>query len=64
MELDISFMDLIHHALEVFEDPQKTLRWFHSYAESMGCHPIDIVNTSEGRLQINQILGRIEYGIF
>jgi uncharacterized protein (DUF2384 family) len=51
--------------LSVFEDAQKLKRWLHKENKALnGQKPFDLLNTPTGIKLVNQILGRIEDGVY
>jgi putative toxin-antitoxin system antitoxin component (TIGR02293 family) len=53
------------HGLEVFENETAFNHWLKSSLPSLeGNRPIDYLDTSYGFELINQLLGRIEHGVF
>jgi putative toxin-antitoxin system antitoxin component (TIGR02293 family) len=61
----IQLAALRKHGLEVFEDEQAFNEWLKSSLPALeGERPIDYLDTSYGFDLINQILGRIDHGVF
>jgi putative toxin-antitoxin system antitoxin component (TIGR02293 family) len=59
-----AILSIAARAGEVFSNRQKALRWLHSPNPALGgLTPLDAVETSEGRQEVEDILGRIENGI-
>jgi putative toxin-antitoxin system antitoxin component (TIGR02293 family) len=57
--------DVIAKGLEVFEDGEKLKRWLHKENRALkGKKPFDLLNTPTGIRLINQVLGRLEEGIY
>ncbi len=57
--------DVIARAIEVLGTKSKALRWLRSPVPGLDNHrPLDVIDTTEGRQQVENILGRIESGIF
>jgi putative toxin-antitoxin system antitoxin component (TIGR02293 family) len=61
----IEIARVVEHALEVFEDEEKVRGWLNSPIRALNYQkPIDFFSSSTGLRLINDILGRIEYGIY
>jgi putative toxin-antitoxin system antitoxin component (TIGR02293 family) len=57
--------NVIAKGLEVFEDGEKLKRWLHKENRALkGRKPFDLLNTPTGIGLVNQILGRLEEGIY
>ena len=57
--------DVIARAIEVFGNKEKALGWLRSPVAGIDDkRPLDIIGTVEGRRRVQDILGRIEHGIF
>jgi putative toxin-antitoxin system antitoxin component (TIGR02293 family) len=55
---------LFAHGLNVFGSRSRLRRWMNGPVQSLGCQkPIDLLDTSVGVSLVDDILGRIEYGI-
>jgi putative toxin-antitoxin system antitoxin component (TIGR02293 family) len=53
------------HAVEVFGDPQKAAEWFRRRNQALGGQaPLALMDTDIGVQEVDDILGRIEHGIF
>jgi len=51
-------------AVEVFEDKKTALRWLNTPKTTLGGEiPLSLLDTDAGTREIEQLLGRIEYGI-
>lgn len=52
-------------AVNLFDSAENAIHWLISPAMALnGKKPIDCLNTQEGRLEVQQLLGRIEYGVY
>jgi putative toxin-antitoxin system antitoxin component (TIGR02293 family) len=59
-----SILSVTARAGEVFANRQKALRWLQSPNPALGgLSPLHAAETSEGWREVEDILGRIEYGI-
>ena len=53
------------HALEVFRDRDKAAAWVNRPNHVLGgCTPLSLLDTAIGVDQVDELLGRIEHGIF
>lgn len=51
-------------AEEVFEDDDRARRWLHAAQRGLGERtPLDLVQTEAGAREVEDLLGRIEYGV-
>jgi len=56
---------VMQHAYEVFEDPEKIKRWINKENRALnGMKPIRLFDTLTGLVMVNDILGRIEHGVY
>lgn len=56
---------LMQHAFRVFEDQQKIKDWLRRGDRALsGFKPIDLLNTLSGINMVNDVLGRIEEGVY
>ncbi len=56
---------LMAHAVDTFGDPAKAHAWLTTPNPVLSnLQPIEIANTSEGVAQVEELLTRIDYGIF
>jgi len=63
--LSIEIANTIAKGLSVFEDPAKFNRWLQKENRALkGQKPFDLLNTPTGIKLVNQILGRIEEGVY
>lgn len=63
--LSIEIANTIAKGLSIFEDPEKLNRWLHKENKALNLQkPFDLLNTPTGIKLVNQILGRIEDGIY
>ena len=63
--LSIEIANTIAKGLSVFEDSAKLNRWLHKENRALnGQKPFDLLNTPTGIKLVNQILGRIEEGVY
>jgi len=52
-------------AVEVFESPQKAASWLRGRIPALGgTVPIDLLDTDAGAQQVEEVLGRVEWGMF
>ncbi len=55
----------MNHALDTFGDRAKALSWLATPNPALNdAQPVDLVQTSKGAEQVEEILTRIDYGIF
>ncbi len=58
-------MALAAHGLRVFEDQGKFNRWLRRPLEMLGNQtPLQLLDTATGFQVVDQVLGRIEYGVY
>ena len=63
--LSIEIANTIANGLSVFEDADKFNRWIQKNNRALkGQKPFDLLNTPTGIKLVNQILGRIEEGVY
>jgi len=63
--LSIEIANTIAKGLSVFEDPVKLNRWLHKENRALnGQKPFNLLNTPTGIKLVNQVLGRIEEGVY
>ena len=63
--LTIEIANTITKGLYIFEDAAKLNRWLHKENKALkGNKPFDLLNTPTGIKLVNQILGRIEEGVY
>lgn len=56
---------LMVHATETFGDTQKARSWMATPNRALGNRrPVDLIGSDEGCQQVDEILGRIDHGIF
>lgn len=61
----IEVAKVIQHAGEVFEDKEKVIRWFGNPNSALNeARPIDMLDTLTGLQMVNDVLGRIEEGVY
>ena len=61
----IEIAKVVEHAFEVFEDEDKVKSWLNAPNRALnGIKPIDLFYLPTGLGMVNDILGRIEHGIF
>lgn len=61
----IEIAKVIQHAGEVFEDKEKLTRWLAKPNRALnGKKPVDLLDTLTGLQMVNDILGRIEEGVY
>lgn len=63
--LSVEIANTITKGLFVFEDVDKLNRWLHKENRALkGQKPFDLLNTPTGIKLVNQVLGRIEEGVY
>lgn len=57
---------IVGKAIELFEgDGDAALRWLRSPARALGgAAPLDLAKTEPGTLEVEQLIGRLEHGVF
>jgi putative toxin-antitoxin system antitoxin component (TIGR02293 family) len=56
---------IIERAVAVIGDKERALRWLGTPVRSLGyATPISLLHSSDGRGQVESVLGRIEHGIW
>jgi putative toxin-antitoxin system antitoxin component (TIGR02293 family) len=56
---------LYEHALDVLGDPEIVRNWFNTPAPAFGdLTPRDLLDTAPGIKEVDNLLGRIEHGVF
>ncbi|HEY9745085.1 MAG TPA: antitoxin Xre/MbcA/ParS toxin-binding domain-containing protein [Oculatellaceae cyanobacterium] len=56
---------VVQHAREVFEDPEKVKTWFNKANRALNnAKPAEMLDTLTGLQMVNDILGRIEEGVY
>jgi putative toxin-antitoxin system antitoxin component (TIGR02293 family) len=61
----IEIARVVEHAFEVFEDEEKVKRWLNSPVKALKDQkPIDLFYLPTGLKMVNNILTRIEYGVY
>ena len=56
---------VMQHAFEVFEDEQKLKHWVNKENKALnGTKPVSLFSTLTGLNMVNDVLGRIEEGIY
>jgi putative toxin-antitoxin system antitoxin component (TIGR02293 family) len=61
----IEIAKVMQHAFEVFEDEIRTRLWMNTHNKSLsGMNPVELLNTLTGLTMINDVLGRIEEGVY
>jgi putative toxin-antitoxin system antitoxin component (TIGR02293 family) len=61
----LRLLSLYARAVEVFEDENRATRWFSSRPKAFGGKtPLDFMETEPGARWVEDILGRIEDGVF
>lgn len=52
-------------AAEVLEDTERAREWLHQPQRGLGSRiPLDLIRTEAGAREVEDLLGRIEYGVF
>ena len=63
--LSIEIANTVTKGLSVFEDADKFNRWLHKENRALkGLSPFSLLNTPTGIKMVNQVLGRIEEGLY
>ncbi|WP_171037877.1 type II RES/Xre toxin-antitoxin system antitoxin [Dyadobacter luticola] len=61
----IEIANTVAHGIKVFEDEYKFRRWLHKENRALrGKRPFDLLKTPTGIRMVNQILGRIDEGVY
>lgn len=61
----LALADTYSYGYDVFQDTERFNRWMFTENSALGGKiPFEILNTYYGRLSVNNIIGRIEHGIF
>lgn len=61
----IEIARVLEHASEVFEDEEKIKRWLHKENRALNNKkPVDMLDTLSGINMVDDILGRIEEGVY
>jgi len=61
----IEIAQVVEHAMEVFENEEKVKGWFNSPIRALNYQkPIELLSSPTGLRMVNDILGRIEYGVY
>jgi putative toxin-antitoxin system antitoxin component (TIGR02293 family) len=61
---DDQVLSVTAHAGDVFGNLQKALRWLHAPHPALrGKTPLEVAGTAAGFQEVEDILGRIEYGV-
>ncbi len=56
---------LMAHAVDTFGDPAKARSWLVTPNPALNnAQPVELAHTSEGAAQVEEVLTRIDYGIF
>lgn len=56
---------VLQHATEIFQDKEKVRQWIHRENKALhGLKPLDLFDTLTGLNLVNDILGRIEEGVY
>jgi putative toxin-antitoxin system antitoxin component (TIGR02293 family) len=60
-----SLTPVLTRAIEVFGNSEKATRWMERPNRALGQKtPIEMLGTEEGRKEVEELLGRIEYGVY
>ena len=60
-----SIVDVTARAIEVFGSREKALRWLKTPVRSLGDQtPLSLLTTTEGVARVQDILGRVEHGVW
>jgi putative toxin-antitoxin system antitoxin component (TIGR02293 family) len=61
----LRLLNLYARAVEVFEDKDRATRWFSSRPKTLGGKtPLEFMATEPGARWVEDVLGRIEHGVF
>ncbi len=61
----VRFLRIAAHAEEVFESQEKAIAWLKSKNQALGGQiPMDLLDTDAGTQQVDEILTRIDYGVY
>jgi putative toxin-antitoxin system antitoxin component (TIGR02293 family) len=61
----LRLLSLYARAVEVFEDQERATRWFSSRPKALGGKtPLEFMQTEPGARWVEDVLGRIEHGVF
>ena len=61
----VGIADVLEHAFDVFGSDDKVKLWLNTPNGALNkARPIDLLNVPEGLSRVNDILGRIEHGIY
>lgn len=61
----VRFSRLLKHAIEVFGDPSRARQWLKLPQRGLGGEaPLDYAETEIGAREVEQLLGRIDYGVY
>ena len=61
----VRFSQLLRHATEVFGDAERARAWLkHPQVGLGGAVPLDYASTETGAREVDNLLGRIDYGIY
>jgi putative toxin-antitoxin system antitoxin component (TIGR02293 family) len=61
----LRLLRLYARAVEVFEDQERVTRWFSSRPKALGGKtPLEFMQTEPGARWVEDVLGRIEHGVF
>ena len=59
------FTCAIQDGMDLFGSREATLDWFHTERPELGGHrPIDLMQTDPGAQQVEDLMGRIRYGVY
>jgi putative toxin-antitoxin system antitoxin component (TIGR02293 family) len=61
----IRFLRIAAHAEEVFESREKAIAWLKADNRALGGQaPMDLLDTDAGTEQVDEVLTRIDYGVY
>jgi putative toxin-antitoxin system antitoxin component (TIGR02293 family) len=61
----LALADIYSYGYDVFQDTERFNRWIFSENSALGGRvPFEILTTYYGRLSVNNIIGRIEHGVY
>lgn len=56
---------IVYRAAEVLGGEEKAARWLHTANRALGGQvPLELLDTDLGTLQVDEVLGRIEHGVY
>lgn len=56
---------VLARACEILRDPERARRWMTSRNRALvGSRPVDLLDSEAGAIEVLEILGRIEHGVY